>query len=123
MTRRWVYGGLVVLAISLLVSTGSFSTASADRDLDVTVADDASAFVGYDATCTNGTLSVTIANRFDSPISGSVTVDDSTSAFDLVSPGDETVVTVNSTAEEPVTVTVDGPETSVELDRTAPATC
>jgi len=75
MTRRWLYGGLVVLALSLLVSTGSFSAVSADRGVDVTVADDDDAFLGItlespvlDNGRHDGTELAAIQNRFGTPL-------------------------------------------------------
>lgn len=124
MGYRWLYAALVVVATVLLVSTGSFSATSADRDVDVTVADDGAAFVGYDATCTNGTLSITIANRFDSPISGTVVADDMAADLGPITPGAQSTLTINSTTPgAAVTATINGPETSVELERSAPETC
>lgn len=46
MNRRWLYGGLLVLATTMLVSTGSFSALSADRGVDVAVAEDENAYLG-----------------------------------------------------------------------------
>jgi len=72
MNRRWLYGAMIVLAISLLVGTGSFSAVSADRGVAITVADDDSAFLGFTSEAPvldngrhNETTLATIHNRFD----------------------------------------------------------
>jgi uncharacterized membrane protein len=75
MARRWLYGVLVVLAISLVVSSGSFSAVSADRGVAITVADDDSAFLGFTSevpVLDNGrhdeTPLATLQNRFGGPL-------------------------------------------------------
>jgi uncharacterized membrane protein len=83
MARRWLYGVLVVLAISLLVGTGGFSSAAADRGVDVTVVDDDSAFLGItleSPVLDNGrhdeTQLASVQNRFGVPLTDlEVTVD------------------------------------------------
>lgn len=46
MRRTWLYASMVLLAASLVVTTGSFTTVSADRGVHVTVADDGNGLVG-----------------------------------------------------------------------------
>jgi hypothetical protein len=46
MRRTWLYASMVLVAASLVVTTGSYSAVSADRGVHVTVADDSEAFVG-----------------------------------------------------------------------------
>jgi len=125
MARRWLYGTLLVLAISLLVGTGSFTAMSADRGVNVAVVDDDSAFVGYDAACENSTLSVTVTNRFERTLTdGSVTVAGTTELLGDLDPGEQAVVTFDDyEVDDSVTVSVQSPTNTAELDRTVPSEC
>jgi hypothetical protein len=46
MRRTWLYAVMVIVALSLLVSTGSFSAASTDRSVNVGVSPDPIAILG-----------------------------------------------------------------------------
>jgi hypothetical protein len=48
MNRRLLYGALIVVATSLLVGAGSFSTITADQGVDVDIAGDTSAYLGIE---------------------------------------------------------------------------
>jgi len=52
--RLIVLGGSVIAGLSGLVSSGAFSTVSAERIVEVGVADDAEAYLGLEDTSTNG---------------------------------------------------------------------
>ena len=123
MNRKWLYGLLVVAGSALLLSTGSFGAMSAERSVEIGVAEDDRAFVGYDISCTDGTASVTITNRFEHDLtSATVTVgetakrtgridDRETLSFSRVRPGD------------PITVRAVGHSVEATLTRSVPSGC
>jgi hypothetical protein len=125
MARRWLYGVLVVLAISLVVSSGSFSAVSADRGMNVAVADDTSAFVGYETACENRKFEVTITNRFESALTdGSITVGGTTESVGELGPGEQETTAFDHVEQgDPVTVELQGPTKTVELERSVPGAC
>ena len=132
MNRRWVYGALLVLAVVLLLGTGGFSAISADRGVSVAVTGNDDAYLGYETACHNGTLNITITNRFDETLTdGSVTVDGNETELPEIKPSEHATVTFDVSAsdgqtiepEDPVTVEASGPGISVELDRTVPEQC
>ncbi len=139
MTDALRVAGFGLLALALVVAvagTGGFSSATADRGVAVDVADDASAYVGYDAaepeTVYGGNESalVTVTNRL--PVSVSITdVDvDAPAGLDVhvtdsggeIQPGAEATIVAAISCEETiedaellVTVSVDGDNVSVTL--------
>ncbi|QSG06150.1 hypothetical protein [Halapricum desulfuricans] len=125
MVRRWAYAALLALAVLLVLGTGGFSAMSADRGVSVSVADDEEAYLGYDDTCENGTLKVTITNQFDDRLTDvSITVDgeqkDLPEDAEIEAAKQWTATfNVSGTNSRDVTVEASGPGVSVELDRTA----
>jgi len=132
MNRRWVYGALLALAVVLLLGTGGFSAISADRGVSVAVTGNDDAYLGYETACHNGTLNITITNRFDETLTdGSVAVDGNETELPEIKPSESATVTFDVSASDgqtiepgdPVTVEASGSGISVELDRTVPEQC
>ena len=149
MTLRSVSVTLCVLALAmtLVTQTGAVSGISAERSIEVAVADDEDAFIGIEVQSVeidrNGTANVTLLtaeNRLDRPINldGTVAgdVDNqrlNVTALDVpesLSSGDRgrvvaTVECANATTREAlaVTLTASGEGTGVELSRELDAQC
>lgn len=132
MNRRWVYGAVLALAVASLLGTGGFSTISADRGVSVAVTGNDNAYLGYEANCHDGTLNITITNRFDETLTdGSVTIAGNETELSEIESGENVTVTFNVSgsgnqainAGDPVTVEVSGAGISAELDRTVPEQC
>lgn len=120
----------LVVAVSLIPSTGGVSSVQADRTVQISVADDSAAYLGLNRTLSNTTdettdLSVTVRNQFPS---------DTSLTTVCVTVGNETVTLAENrsidageqaTAEfdavscpDSVTVNASGPDVSVRLTRT-----
>ncbi|RLN01389.1 hypothetical protein D3D01_00805 [Haloarcula sp. Atlit-7R] len=133
--------------MTLVVQTGAFTAVSADRSIEVTVADDEDALLGIDVqsvavernTTANVTL-LTVENRFDSPMNLKTAVTGhednqrlNVTAVDApasLSSGEQgsvvaTVECVNTTVAEAVAVdlTASGDGASVALSRDLDAKC
>jgi hypothetical protein len=113
----------VAAAVALVVPTGGFSSVQADRGVEIAVAPDSSAYVGYAAECTNDTLAVTVTNRFDHGTEGgSVTVGTATESLPGIDPaGSHTVEFEDGfDADDAVRVVVEGEGVTVRLQRSVP---
>ena len=123
MNREWLYGVLLVTGSALLLSTGSFGAMSAERPVDIRVADDDRAFVGYEIACTDGVASVTVTNRFEQDLSsGTVTIGEVQRQTGVV----DDSVTLSFTRfqpDDPVTVRVVGQDAEATLRRSVPSRC
>jgi hypothetical protein len=95
----------VVAAVVLVVPTGGLSSMGADRGVAIDVVSDSSALVGYEATCEDGDLTVSVVDRLPGDVAGGeVTIDGTTAPLggDLeatfasgeFAPGDRATVSV-----------------------------
>ena len=131
----------VVAAAGLIFGTGGFTAMSADRGVNVNVAGDDDAYLGYELTTetTTGNNSSTVTaeatyrNGFDGDLTLEVTVvvdgnevDTETRTLD---PGSETVISVTRSCSAGETVDIafeaagDGPGVSVSMDRAHSVSC
>jgi hypothetical protein len=121
----------LVVAVVVTVGTSAFSATTAERGVDISVADDEHALLGIErqvGTASNGTvnLSVTVTNRFagDTLTSVVVTVDGETRELaeaDPVRPGEQAVASFAAVdCTTTIGVRASGPSTSVSLTRPVP---
>jgi hypothetical protein len=126
MTRHiWLFVAAIA-GLLLVVSTGGFDSTAADRGVSVEVVDDDSAFVGYDATCTEGQLDITITNRVDRPIDPEITVSGTTPHIDRIDSGGSQTVTVYDSDFEPqdaITVEISAEGLATTIHRDVPSHC
>lgn len=136
MRRPLLYGSLVVVATTLLVSTGGFSSITADRGVDVGVAPDDAAFVGVDdKSSVTGTVDGEPITLFDlsDNAPNDITADasilsDAPVALESVSFDDGiTARCINATGSDAtdidVEITASGPGMSAELIRSVTVQC
>ena len=104
---RMIGVGLVVAAvIAGVVVTGSVSTSTADRDISVSVTDDAEAYLGLD--------NCTVRNQFQTTITVELTHNGSTETVRLA-PGEQH--TLETTGPTTITVTSNNGEVDTSLTR------
>jgi len=130
MNRRTVVlvTGLIAV-LGLLTSTGGLSATAADRGLQVTIADDDDAYLGFqqDAVTTNGTtnLTVTVANQFPTGTTldtVEISVDGETRDAGPLDAGEDETVTFEF-AECDDTIAVDASGTGVAVSLSRPVGC
>lgn len=124
-------GRTVILAVGLLVALGAvtgaggLSSVAAERGVQVSVADDEDAYLGFEQTArrTNGTtnLTVTVTNQFPSGVELStvdVSVADRTANLGSLDSGEAETITFEFVdCDSPITVEASGDGTAVHLDR------
>lgn len=131
----------VVAAAGLIFGTGGFTAMSADRGVDVNVADDENAYLGYELTTETTTVNnsstvtaeATYRNGFDGELTLEVTVivdgSEVNSETKILSPGSEEVIGVTRSCSPGETVDVAfeasgrGPGISVSMGRTHSVSC
>jgi hypothetical protein len=123
--RLSVLLGVALLAVlATTIGTAGFGTLLVDRGVEISVAGDDAAYLGFDqrAVTTNGTtnLSVTVTNRL--PTDGAVTVEvgvgGATATVGSLGPGDaETVAFERVACGDAITVDAAGDDVAVALDR------
>ncbi len=123
--------GAIAAVVALTTGTGGFTSATADRGVEISVADDANALLGVERTTSgtvNGTtnLTVTVTNRF---------VDTSFTSVEVTVGGrSKTLTTLGSSetgslafpsanCDETVQITATGQHVQVTLTRPVPVTC
>ncbi len=124
--RRLLLVVAVVVAGSLLVPTTGFSSAAADRSVEVAVAPDDSAYLGVQRTCNNGTVRVGVTNRLPTGtgLDVDVAVGGTSKPIDGLAPGESRNRTFDSfDADDRITVDASGSGVSVRLTRPLPAGC
>lgn len=128
--RRWLLLSVIlVLGLSLASATAGFSATTAERSVTVDIADDQTAFLGFEQT-TNATanetaeLEVSVKNQFPPGIAlseVSVTIGNSSVSLldgDPLYPGEETSWTFSAVScNAPLTVEASGGGVSVQLER------
>lgn len=82
--------GLLALVAVVAVNTGGFVTTEADRAVEVAVADDGEAYLGVQDRHTDGTLTVTVTNRFgnDVRLDATVVANGTERTVESLSPGE-----------------------------------
>ena len=124
--RRLLLVVAVIVAGSLAVPTAGFSSAAADRSVEVAVAPDDSAYLGVQRTCNNSTVRVGVANRLPTgtTLDVDVAVGGTTEPIDGLAPGESQNRTFDSfDADDRITVDASGSGVSVRLTRPLPAGC
>jgi len=127
--RTLLLASAAILAVTLAASTGAMSSAAVDRGVQVSVADDEVAFLGFQqsvSNASNGTasLNVTLTNQFPAGTTfDAVTVSVNATEVSPVPgnrflPGDSLIVSVgNVSCEGRVSVVATGDDASVEFER------
>jgi len=124
--RRWLLvAGALAVAASLVTGTGAVSQASLDRGASVTVASDASAYLGVDASAEgesgNVTATVAVTNRYPGDVTLErvvVVTNGSTRTRRDVGPGETARVRVeNATCGAPLWVNATGDGVAVAARR------
>lgn len=123
-----LFAGLA-LVVSSVMSTGGVSSVSVDRGIDVAVADDELAYLGFEQTPTNTSndttdLEVSVTNQFSGGTeltAVEVTINETTvdlAAGGTVSPGEEVAYTFTAVpCGDRITVVAVGAGVSVQLNR------
>ncbi|WP_340099257.1 hypothetical protein [Salinibaculum salinum] len=120
--------GAIAMVVALTTGTSGFSSATADRSVTVSVAEDDTALLGVERSLsgvTNGTTNLTVAvtNQFSDTSFTNVEVrvgDRSTSLATTtgLTPGDRETVTFTSVScDETIRLTATGPAVTVTLTR------
>lgn len=118
----------MLLVVGTTVGTGGFSAVSADRGVDVTVADDDHAYFGVDRSpsgTANGTtnLTVTVANRFGTStvlesVTLTATLDGTTKRLSAISAGESKEATLrNVSCDGYVAIRATGDSVDISLSR------
>ena len=116
----------LLVAGSLIASTTGFSSTIADRDIDVAVVSDDEAYLDIQRGCNNGTLQVTMINRFSSgtTLDINIAVNGTTKTIDdLAAGGQETKQFNTFDTDDTITIDASGSGTSVHLTRSLPTGC
>lgn len=125
-TRYLLVVVAVLVAGSLVVPTMGFSSASTVRNVDVAVVSDDDAYLTVERDCSNGTVRVTVTNRFPTKTTADldITVNGTTRTVDGLAPGDRETRRFDTYAtDDTITITVSGPGVSARLTRSVPARC
>lgn len=144
--RYVAVAGLALAVVLLAAQTGAFSAIAADRDVQVTVVDDQSAYLGVETdpvsvpgnTTTSATLA-TVTNRFGSSIDVSVTVTEGSDSYPTLtgvtgpgtlSSGESAPVVADVTCDDDangervdIGVEATGPDFGIQLTRSVEVTC
>ena len=126
----WNRSVLLVVALlvagSLIAPTTGFSSTVADRDVDVAVVSDDEAYLGIQRGCNNGTLRVTITNRFSSgtTLDINIAVNGTTKTIDDLAAGGQGTRQFNTfDTDDTVTIGASGSGVSVHSTRSLPTGC
>lgn len=113
----------LLVAGSLIASTTGFSSATADRNVAVTVVSDDKAYLGVQRECRDNTSQVTITNRFSAgtTLGVSITVNGTVKTIDDLSPGESQSKAFDT--DGTITVHASGSGVSVHLTRSLPTRC
>jgi hypothetical protein len=135
MRRLWLYGALTLLACSLMVGAGGYSTMAADRGVNLAVAEDSSAYLGIDDGSEvhlvddgSSETALGLTNNFaqsDPSVSASVPGEAPIEVTDA-SFRDGVEVSckrVKDRASVPISLTATGSDTTVEVTRSVTVTC
>lgn len=139
MRQRWIYLGLLTVALTLLVGTGSYSAVSADRGADIAVVPDEHAYLGIETEETTGTVGesvhvLTLSDNFASDVDlDDVRIVDAVAPVTLIEPSDPqelepstpVTVTCDGVGEGEVTfeIAASGPGVTVEATKTVSMSC
>lgn len=113
----------VVATVAVVVPTGGYTSVEADRGLEVEVAPDSSALVGYEAECEGDHFAVTVTNRLSSgAMDGTVTANGTAKQLSVASAGDSDTVAFDEAIQhdDPVVVAVGAGRTRATLHRSVP---
>jgi hypothetical protein len=137
----------VVVALGLVVGSGSFTATDADRDVSVAVADDASAYValtnpGADGTSGDTVTLYTVTNNLPTSVEVDVDVTQTPAGLELTGQSDPHLFTLGTTAPEDsedltasiacdssvsgtvgLALTVTGDDVEVDIDREVAVEC
>lgn len=126
----WIRYGLLAVALlvagSLVASTGGVSSTALDRGIDVAVVSDDEAYLGVQRECSNSTLRVTITNQYASSttLDVDVAVNGTTEAIDDLEAGESRTTTFEAYAtDDTITIDASGSGVSVRLARSIPSGC
>lgn len=129
--RRLLVLAAVIAGAAVVTGTGGFSSAAVERDVQVRIADDENAYLGFERNVTsvgNDTvdLEVRVSNRFGTTMltTVEVTVDGATADLggdDPVGPGEAVGRTFRSVpCGDSISVTASGDGVTVRFDRSVP---
>ncbi|WP_311172423.1 hypothetical protein [Halobellus ordinarius] len=116
----------LLVAGSLITPTAGFSSAAADRNVDVAVVSDDEAYLGIQRECSDNTLQVTVTNRFSAgtTLDVDIAVNGTTKTIDDLSSGESQSKAFNAfDTNDTATIAASGSGISVHLTRSLPTGC
>jgi hypothetical protein len=124
--RRFPLLIALLLAGSLVAPTTGFSSAAADRNVDVAIVSDDEAYLGVQRECTNSTLQVTVTNRFaaGTTLNVAIVVNGTTKTIDGLRPGESQRKAFDTFgADDPISIRASSSGVSVRVARSPPSGC
>jgi hypothetical protein len=123
--RILLFVATVLVLATTAAGTSGFDSASVDRGVTVTVADDSTAYLGVEQATTNATngttnLTVTLRNRFPTgaTLAADIEVGNQSSGVTLGAGEADTTTFQSVDCGEQIAVDVSGPSVDVSLNRT-----